>query len=332
MSCVSRQKNIGGDKLLISQERFERIYRENQVKITCLVLILNNDCNADCVACIAHHVFKSPLCKDLCEKYTAKCVRCCDHTATDEEFYVSLEKILQTINSPIVDIIITGGEPTISPRLISVLEIIDKYKFRNKILEMETNGARLSDPQIVQALKQRNVLIHLSRYGITDKENADEFRYKYGAVIADDIAMLAKEYGKMLGVSTVLLKKHIDSAEKLLETIDFYKSLGVKHHTFIEVMADTSLRNSNKALLDYSDKNHIAIKDLSEQLEKLGVKKVGEQGDDSFHVYTHEYKRIEFTMTSSNLEKQHRAETANSFSRFLIMPSGEIGVNGIEKR
>lgn len=33
--------------MLISQERFERIYRENQVKITCLVLILNNDCNAD---------------------------------------------------------------------------------------------------------------------------------------------------------------------------------------------------------------------------------------------------------------------------------------------
>ena len=318
--------------MLISQERFEKIYRENQVKITCLVLILNNDCNADCVACIAHHVFKSPLCKDICERYTAKCVRCCDHTASDEEFYVSLEKILQTINSQIVDIIITGGEPTISPRLIPTLELIDKFKYPTKYLEMETNGANLDKPEIIEALKKRNVSIHLSRYGITDEENISEFRYKFGAVRANDVQKYAEIYGDILGISTVLLKNHIDSAEKMLETIDFYESLGVKHHAFIEVMADVSLRNANKEMLEYYDKNHISIKDLSESLEKLGVKKVHEQGDDSFHIYTHSYKGKEFSMTSSDLEKQHRKETGNGFSRFLIMPSGEIGVNGIEKR
>mgnify|MGYP002946212558 CR=1 FL=1 len=332
MSRLFGSQDIGGNKLLISQERFERIYRENKVMVTCLVLIINNDCNADCIACIAHHVFKSPLCKEICERYTPKCIRCCDHTASDEEFYAAVEKILQTINSPFVDIIITGGEPTISPRLIPTLEIIDKYDYSSKTLEMETNGANLADASIVEALKKRNVLIHLSRYGITDEENMAEFRYKYGAIGAADIRKFAGLYGDLLGVSTVLLNNHISSAEDLLKTIDYHESLGVRHHAFLEVMADVTLRTANKELLEYYDMHRIAIAELSKRLEELGCPKVQEQGDESYHVFTHEYKGKQFTMTSSNLEKQHRQETGNGFSRFLIMPSGEIGVNGIERR
>lgn len=318
--------------MIISKEHFDRIYRENLVQCTCLVLILNDDCNANCKACIAQHVFKSPLCKELCEAYSEKCLRCCSHKASDEDFYQAVEDILKSINSPIVDIIITGGEPTISNRLIPVLQIIEKYNYPLKTIEMETNGARLDEEEIVAALKKYQVLIHLSRYGKTDAENDSEFNYKAYPVNAERIKGFAEIYKEQLGISTVLLNHHIGSAAELLNVIDFYRGLGVMHFAFLEVMADTSLRNANKALLEYYDAHLISILELSSGLVELGADKISEEGDEAYRIIRHRYKGIEFTLTSSNLDKQHKQETANGFSRFLIMPSGEIGVNGIERR
>lgn len=318
--------------MLITTEHFKKIYRENKVCVTCLVLIINNECNANCKVCLAKQIFKSSLCKEICEGYTAKCVRCCDHTASDEEFYTRLEDILSTINSPIVDIIITGGEPTLSHRFIPTLEILDKYSFPTKELELETNGARLGDEKIAEALIKRKVQIHLSRYGKSDEENQAEFGFTSHATTNEDIERYAKTYGDLFGISTVLLTNHIDSAEAMLDMIDSFDALGVKRHTFLEVMADTTLRSANKEILDYYDKNCISIEVLSQDLEALGAKKVGDEGNDSFRRISHEYKGRIFSMTSSDLSKQHRQETNNGFSRFLIMPSGEIGVNGIEKR
>ena len=318
--------------MIISKEHFDRIYRENTIQCTCLVLILNDECNASCKACIAQHIFKSPLCKELCEAYSTKCLRCCSHTATDEEFYQSVEEILKTVNSPIVDIIITGGEPTISNRLIPTLEIIEKYNYPIKTLEIETNGARLNDAEIVAALKKYQVLIHLSRYGKTDEENIAEFNYTAYSVDAERIKKFVEIYGEQLGISTVLLNHHIGSAADLLNLIDYYHDLGVEHFAFLEVMADTSLRSANRKLLEYYDAHLIPILELSEELAALEAEKIFEDGDDAYHIIRYQYKDMEFTLTSSNLDKQHNQETNNGFSRFLIMPSGEIGVNGIEKR
>jgi len=302
------------------------------VSVTCLVLIINNECNANCKVCLAKQIFKSSLCKEICEGYTAKCVRCCDHTASDEEFYARLKDILSTINSPIVDIIITGGEPTLSNRFIPTLEILDKYSFPTKEIELETNGAGLGDKEIAKALIQHKVQIHLSRYGKSDDENQAEFGFTSHATTNADIERYAKTYGDLFGVSTVLLANHIDSAEAMLDMMDAFSEMGVKHHAFLEVMADTTLRSANKEILNYYDKFRVPIEVLSRNLELLGVKKIADEGNESYRFITHEYKGRVFTMTASDLSKQHRQETNNGFSRFLIMPSGEIGVNGIEKR
>lgn len=318
--------------MIIRKERFDKIYKENKVECTCLVLILNDECNAECRACIARHVFKSPLCKNLCEAYDVKCKRCCSRTADDDTFYRSLEGILATINSPIVDIIITGGEPTISPRLIPTLELIEKFRYPVKILELETNGANLKSAEIVDILNKYKVRIHLSRYGATDEENDAEFRYKYSRVTANDIRELSGIYGELLGISTVLLNHHIKSGKELISMMDFYNDLGVKHFAFLEVMADPSLRKANPELLNYYESHLISITQLTEELVSLGAVKIAESGGGSYKMITHKYKGLSFTLTSSNLERQHKQETSNAFSRFLIMPSGDIGVNGVEIR
>ena len=319
--------------MLITSEHFKRIYKENKVEVTCLVLIINNDCNADCRACIAQHVFKGSLCKEICEAYeTCKHLRCCDHTATDEEFYSRLEEILQTVNSPIVDIIITGGEPTISNRFVPTLELIAKYNYPIKNLQLETNGAMLADEAVIEAIKKYKVQIHLSRYGKTDEENQAEFRYKSYATSNEDIKGFAEIYGNQLGISTVILKDHISSGKELLEMIDASEKLGVHHHDFLEVMADTTLETANPEMLAYYKEQLVTAEQLRKELKELGVVETRTSMDESYGISYHDYNGVKFTITYSKLDKQHKQETHNLFSRFLIMPSGEIGVNGIEKR
>ena len=319
--------------MLITQEHFQKIYAENTIQATCLVLILNNDCNANCRACLAQQVFKSALCKDLCEAYaTCKYLRCCDHTAPDEEYYTRLETILSTINSQHVDIIITGGEPTISPRFIPVLELISKYNFPSKVLQLETNGAKLKDDLISEAIKKYNVKIHLSRYSPKDAANLEEFRFKDFITTNKDITELATIYGDLLGISTVILKKHISSGQDLLNMVEYSTSLGIQHQDFLEVMADTTLEDVDPAILTYYREQLVTAEQLHNELLALGVSCLSESRTESYGYSVYDYNGQKFSITYSKLNLQHSQETNNYFSRFLIMPSGEIGVNGIEKR
>ncbi len=318
--------------MLITKEHFERIYKNNYIEKTCLVLILNNYCNANCKVCLAQQVFKSSLCEKLCENYSPNCIRCCDRNTTDEIFYENIKNILKTINSPNVNIIITGGEPTLSPRLIPVLEIIDKYNYSNKTIEMETNGAKLLDANISTALIKRNVLIHLSRYCIDDKENYDEFKFSFAETSNNDIEKIASKYGSLLGLSSILLKKYIPDALSLIKFVDHYRKYGINQFSFLEVMIDTGLPTANKKQLDYCLKQLIPAKDLSNELSKLGYPLIKDLGDDSYKYTLHIYKDCTISFTMSNLHIQHNQPVFNVFSRFLIMPSGEIGVNGIEIR
>jgi organic radical activating enzyme len=319
--------------MLITQEHFKKIYNENTVCATCLVLIINNDCNANCRACLAQQVFKSALCKELCEAFeTCKYLRCCDHIAPDEEYYARLEEILSTINSPHVDIIITGGEPTISHRFVPVLEIIEKYNFPSKVLQLETNGANLKNKAISEAIKKYNVKIHLSRYSKDDEANLEEFRFKELPTTNQDIKEFSEIYGDLLGISTVLLKKHIASGRDLLDMVEHSVSLGVHHHDFLEVMADTTLESSNANVLAYYNEQLITAEQLRNEILDLGAVCTSDFRIDSYGYSVYSYKDYTFSITYSKLNLQHRQETNNYFSRFLIMPSGEIGINGVEKR
>lgn len=318
--------------MLITKKHFDKIYAENKIICTCIVLMITNECNANCKVCLGKQVFKSKICKKLCECYSAECKRCIDRTATDAEFYERVEAILATLNSPIVNIIITGGEPTISQRLLPILEIIDKYDYISKSITLETNGASLMDAEIAQALIKRNVHIQLSRYNVLDGENNAEFQFSSFAQRDADIRKLSRIYGELISTSTVLLKKHIADVHALVAFVDHYREYGIRQHSFLQVMADIGLRGANKQLLDYYDEQIVEIEGLSQQLTALGYEKVSDSGDEAFRMIIHRYKDSHIIFTRSNLALQHEKPTCQDISRFLIMPSGDIGVNGIEVR
>lgn len=128
-----------------------------------------------------------------------------------------------------------------------------------------------------------------------------------------------------------MLKKNIPTAKELLEMVEELEDLGVRHHEFVEVMADVTLERSNKELIAYYNEQLITAEQLRKELADLGVKELYAEYGDAMGVSIHEYKGVQFSMMYSKLDKQHLVVPNNEARKFLIMPSGEIGVDGIEK-
>lgn len=103
--------------MIIERERVKGIIKRERINFVDIIVILDNNCNADCPLCVAKHIIKNSSCKELCQGYTPKCRRCCGRTAGDDEFYAAAADLFDTVHGSNVRVVLSGGEPTLSPRL-----------------------------------------------------------------------------------------------------------------------------------------------------------------------------------------------------------------------
>lgn len=316
--------------MIIKRERVKEIVRSRDIKLIDLVIILNNDCNADCPLCVAKQVIKNKTCKELCTGYNAKCKRCCDRTADDDEFYLAVKDILSTVSGQNVRIILSGGEPTLSSRLIPVLEILDEYTFSS--LNIETNGAWLLNEKVSEELLKRHINIILSRYGITDEKNNSIFNFKYDMITEESVKSIMEKYKGYVTVSCIPLKGCVDSGAKLIEYYEYFNALGASNVTFTEAMFDTTLEATNKNISVFCNENTVKIDTLSDELKILGVPLIFDSGG-SFRVIRHRYVGGEITLMAADMSKiAYENQNNDTYTKYLIYPSGEIGAHSIENR
>ena len=318
--------------MLITQKHFDKIYQENQIPYTLLVLILDNYCNASCKACIAKHVFKSPLCQSSCEKFSeCKYLRCCDHTAPDEEFYASIRHVLEKINSQYISVIVSGGEPTLSSRLKNTFDILDEFKYKINEIKLETNGANLNDEAVKDILLKHNVKILLNRYSHKEVDNLQEFNFTSHPVTNEDLKLFVQNYKSNLQVNTILLKKFIPDASVLMTVAAEMKAMGISSHGFVEILADVTLEASNKDLMKYYTEQLITAEELHNQLLQLGVEVTQSFCNETEGTTFYKNGDLDFSVSYCKLDKKYLLAPNNFFRKFLIEPSGEIGIDGIEK-
>lgn len=314
--------------MLIDKGKVKNIFETRNLSFTDIIIILDTVCNADCKLCVAKHIIKNSNCKDTCNGFKLECLKCCGRIAEDKIFYTEVEDILTSLHGKNVRVTLSGGEPTISKRLISTLEILDKYNFME--LAIETNGTGLLNESVSAELLKRNVNIILSRYGITDEENNAEFDFKFGAVSAKSVKEIIQLYKDKITVSCIPLKNAVNSADKLIEFYDYYIELGANDVVFSEAMFDTNLATANKDISKYYEENVIRISELSKGLVKLGHKKTFES-DGAFKVIRHKYGNNHLTLMAADMSKiATEVHNDNKYSRYLIYPSGEIGTNYVE--
>jgi molybdenum cofactor biosynthesis enzyme MoaA len=316
--------------MIINRDRVKRIFQSNNIKIVDITIILDNICNADCPLCVAKHVIINDSCKENCEVYQTECLRCCDREAEDAQFFAAVEDILSTVNGGNVRITLSGGEPTLSNRLIPILKILDKFTFMS--LNIETNGAGLLEDIIAEELLKRMVNIILSRFGITDGENDAKFNFSYSRVTKADSETIIKRYNGLVTLNCILLKGCVENAKKLIEYYEYFKGLGAKNIIFTEAIFDTTLAESNQGIYEYYLVNKVPIADISRDLDSLGYAK-HKDNNGAFRTIIHNYKGNIIVLTATDVSRIAKENTNNNYySKYLIYPTGETGTVTYETR
>lgn len=136
-----------------------------------------------------------------------------------------INKLTETLNnlpSQFYQISLTGGEPTISPYLKSILETIDKRNFTKVVLT--TNGSKLLD--VIPMLEGKVNHINISRHHYEEDLNNNVFKTKM--ISNRQLKHVIAELNKV-GIDVTLsavLNENLNNKSQIKEYIDFAHRMG----------------------------------------------------------------------------------------------------------
>ena len=228
-------------------------------------IFIDDYCNADCKFCVAQLRYQHK--NEIYQK---------EHIKDKDEYLRRLEEVLKLIRPLNPSISITGGEPTLSPIIVDVLRLVDKYGFRKRTIT--TNGSALlktvDNDLIINHLINNNWdHLNISRASHIDSLNREIMRYNdkdsYCTVeMMKDILDITNHSSLNHRLSCLLLKESVNSVEKMKEYVDYYASLGANNFIFRELMDyDKTAVNTEK--MTYCDENKIKLYDIWHDFEKF---------------------------------------------------------------
>ncbi len=167
-----------------------------------LSLVLPGPCQAKC---------------DFCFWYQKK---------TAEDYLNRLEFVLETLPECFYQVSITGGEPTLSPYLDDVLDLLAPLKNKYKKIVMTTNGIRLGN--YLQKVEQIVDHVNISRHHWLQEENEKVFKTK--VIPKDgDLKHFAKFLGDKLTFNCVIKDMPVHDMYSFL---NYSRNLGVNNVCF----------------------------------------------------------------------------------------------------
>lgn len=219
-------------------------------------------CNADCPFC----------CAKL--RYEQECKRFCRNKDYTEQYFKRLEYILNTIKPFNPSISITGGEPTLSPKIFRIIDLVDKIGFRKKVIT--TNGAGLfrkddNGVHLIQRLINAKFdHLNISRAHYDDAKNNEMMKFNNedhqstDNDVKDAVNVIKANNSNMkIRMSCILAKGFIDNIDKIKTYIDHYQNIGIEDFVFRDLMIYDE-RSINKSIKDFYDKSRIDLYDMYE--------------------------------------------------------------------
>lgn len=238
-----------------------------------LSLYSGQTCNARCPFCVEE---LRPLSKGL--ELAADRAR----AAPEEAYFERLGQVLELVRPLDPSTSITGGEPSIDPRLPRTLDVVAAAGMRKRTLTTNGSGLlRCVDPAtgelLVDRIAARGVAhLNVSRASPDDAVNRRIMRIGSGA---DDAASLgvalerARAGGARPRLSCALLRGTTESVEDVVRYAAWARSLGVDNVVFRQLMEQDRERTLENHVTRYSDRARVDLWALLEQLH-------GEAGQD----------------------------------------------------
>ena len=225
-------------------------------------IFIDEFCNADCKFCVAQLRYENK--KLLYHK---------EHLP-DDIWLKRCEEILKLVRPLNPSISITGGEPTLSKKLVPVLQMVDALGFRKRTIT--TNGSYLFHkvdglPIIDHLIRNHWDHLNISRPSISDADArsimrfSNEYNFTSNEMVRDILAEANKSSLKHR-LSCLLLKEGVNSVDMMKAYVDTYMALGANNFIFRELMDyDTTAVNVEK--MEYCQSNKVRLNDIWEQFD-----------------------------------------------------------------
>jgi MoaA/NifB/PqqE/SkfB family radical SAM enzyme len=163
------------------------------------IVKISNGCNANCIFCADSHEIRS----------------------ADSPDFESLLQQLKENRQKFDSIIITGGEPTIHPRLIEYLEHVRDCKFRSVMIA--TNGFRLKYLDFTRKLHQLGVTGYQISFQTTDAKEYYSITGIKDALSLVDMALLnVRQLHQRVNINTCVHKLNYRKLPEIALHLDQY--------------------------------------------------------------------------------------------------------------
>jgi cyclic pyranopterin phosphate synthase len=295
-----------------------------------LSIFIDDYCNADCMFCVAQlryenrsMIYKKPKIED------------------DEEYFRRVEEVLERVAPLNVSVSLTGGEPTLSPRFIRVVELLDKYNIRKKTIT--TNGSALL--KMVEGKRVIDYLIdakfdhlNISKAHYNEAKNRILMPYPCGEAGCTNEALaeiipyaLSKNLRPRL--SCLLLKDGIHDLSGMVDYIEFYKKLGIDNIIFRELMDYDERTMINMEKVDYCKYNKVRLNDIWQEVDK-DSRFVPEKNILGYYYYVeiYNYKGVTVCSESADLrvQKQEKDSHKDFVYEMVFHPNGNLNGSWVD--
>lgn len=274
-----------------------------------LSIFIDDYCNANCKFCVAQLRYENR--SKIYQKARIE---------DDEEYFRRLDEVLEKIAPLNVSVSLTGGEPTASPRIIRVLELLNKYHIRKRTIT--TNGSTL-----LKEIEGKKIIDHLidakldhlniSKTHYDETINRKIMDYQCGEYCSnEDLARIipyALSKNLRPRLSCLLLQDGIHDLPGIVNYIEFYKRLGIDNIIFRELMDYDEMTMINREKVKYCKQNKIRLNDVWKEVDKdkrfIPVKNILGY---YYYVEIYKYKGVDVCSESADLKVQKVEKDNNS--------------------
>ncbi len=232
-----------------------------------LSIFLTEKCNARCDFCVAELRYD-----DSGKAYIKPSIK------DDEEYFDRLEEVLIRLKPLNHSVSITGGEPTLSPRLYRVCQLLKKHNIRKRTIT--TNGSCLLNVNCSNGWQTNlETLIecgfkhlNISKAHYDDSINHKLMRYPGNEIRSSGeyikfITNIANPAGLRVRLSCVLLNEGIGTVPEMKKYMNWAEGLGVDNVVFRELMRYDNEHIIKGRIFNFCERNRVTLQSIWEQID-----------------------------------------------------------------
>ncbi|MEX2682312.1 MAG: radical SAM protein [Candidatus Sigynarchaeota archaeon] len=178
----------------------------------------------------------------------------------DGTYFAALDKALQLVRPLDPSISITGGEPSIDPRLPTIIALVQKHGFRKRTIT--TNGSGLLKNGLVPMLVAGGFEhLNISRAHADEARNQAIMQVDAPLTNANLCRVIALTRGTILRprLSCVLLRGEIDCLDAITAYLDWAAGIGVDNVVFRQLMAFDPARCAADPAISFSEGHRVML-------------------------------------------------------------------------